>query len=126
MSIPIISPSLNFANSIVGTPEPQPMSRIFGLSSLGSIWNAFRVYLFRRSLKWSFISASRSLDKVSAHIHIRSLFFWSTARKPFWDFFLIFNIRVAKYPYKILLFISSHLIKKDGVANPRDKRNKRH
>jgi hypothetical protein len=35
MSIPVISPLLSFANSIVGIPFPQPISIILGLSKLG-------------------------------------------------------------------------------------------
>ena len=37
MSRPVISPLLSLASSIVGMPEPQPISRIRGLSILGSI-----------------------------------------------------------------------------------------
>ena len=41
---------LNLASSRVDTPEPQPISRIRGLSIWGSIRNAFLVYFKRRFL----------------------------------------------------------------------------
>jgi len=63
MSIPIIFPLLNFANSMVGIPEPQPTSRIWGLFILGRILKACLVYLRKYSLILSFsVSNSDSID----------------------------------------------------------------
>ncbi len=57
MSIPIISPLLSFASSIVGMPEPQPMSNIRGRLKRGSLRKAWRVY-FRKTV----LACSNSLS----------------------------------------------------------------
>lgn len=69
-SIPVIFPSLIFANSMVGFPEPQPTSRICWQLILGRLWKACLVYFRKCFLIWSFFVSNIDSIDVFSDLHL--------------------------------------------------------